>query len=258
MKNKELKIALVQTSLIWEAPEENREKFSQLINGVEANTDLIVLPEMFTTGFTMTPENLGHEQGKSSLLWMQKTAEANNIALTGSFPYFENSKYTNRLYLVTPEKNTYWYDKRHTFTLAGEDQVYASGNRRLVVDYRGFRICPMICYDLRFPVWSRYQGDYDVLLYVANWPTPRIDAWDTLLKARAIENMSYCIGVNRVGKDQTGHDYPGHSAVYDCLGEQITYSEVESIIYQTLSLEHIKTNREKLKFLDDRDTFSIH
>jgi len=253
----DLKVALVQTSILWEDPTGNRTNLSNKIESISSDIDLIVLPEMFTTGFTMTPENLSDSEGKETLLWMQETAKLKNTAISGSIPYLENNEYTNRLFIVEPNGNTNWYDKRHTFTLAGEDKVYQSGNERLIVDFKGFKICPMVCYDLRFPVWARYDGDYDILLYVANWPKPRIAAWDALLKARAIENMAYCVGVNRIGEDDNKLSYSGHSSVYDCLGEQIAYSEKEEIIYATLFKEHIVSIREKLKFLDDKDGFTL-
>lgn len=252
----ELKIALIQAPLIWEGPTANRAYFSDKISNC-SRADIIVLPEMFTTGFTMTPENLGREEGQLTLEWMQQSAKKSNAALVGSLPFHENGKYTNRLFFVEPNGAHHIYDKRHTFTLAGEDKVYDAGNDRLIVLYKGFRICPMVCYDLRFPVWARNDNAYDVLLFVANWPLPRITAWDTLLKARAIENLAYCIGLNRVGTDESGHEYPGHSAVYDCLGARIAYSEEEEIVDATLSQEHITAIREKLKFLDDRDQFTL-
>lgn len=254
---KELKVALVQTSILWENPEGNRDSLLAKIELISSDVDLIVLPEMFNTGFTMNPEILEDSAGKDTLLWMKEIARTKEMAVLGSIPYKENKEYTNRLFFVRPSEKTDWYDKRHTFTLAGEDKVYKSGNERLIIDYEGFRICPMICYDLRFPVWSRYNDDYDVVLYVANWPKPRIAAWDTLLKARAIENMAYCVGVNRIGEDANNLEYSGHSAVYDCLGRQIVYSEKEEIIYATLSKEHILSTREKLRFLADRDYFTL-
>jgi len=235
----------------------NGTNLAKKIDAVSEDVDLIVLPEMFTTGFTMTPENLKNSDGKKTVLWMQEMAKSKNSAVVGSIPYQENNEYTNRLFFVGPSGETYQYDKRHTFTLAGEDKVYKSGNERLIVDFKGFRICPLICYDLRFPVWSRYNNDYDVLLYVANWPEPRISAWDSLLKARAIENMAYCIGVNRIGKDANNLQYPGHSAVYDPLGNQLVFSETEKVIYGSLSIQNIEEARDKLKFLADRDEFSL-
>lgn len=253
----ELKIALLQSSLIWENPEQNRINFTEKINSISSDVDLIILPEMFTTGFTMTPKTLGKEEGAITLEWMHKISKEKNSAVTGSLPFYEKGNYKNRLFFVQPNGSYHQYDKRHTFTLAGEDKVYKAGEERLLVNYKGFKICPLICYDLRFPVWARNTEDFDVLIYVANWPKPRISAWDTLLKARAIENMSYCIGVNRIGADESGHQYSGHSAVYDGLGKQIAYSENEEVVYATLSKEHITFIREKLKFLDDRDEFTL-
>src|SRR5690606_10159959 len=220
MPNK-LNIALIQIPLFWEDPERNRELFSSKIKSITNKIDLIVLPEMFTTGFTMTPENIDLREGDITVAWMQEKAKEHNAAVVGSVVFFEAGNYFNRLFFVGPDGRVSQYDKRHTFALAGEDKVYQAGTEKLIIDFRGFKICPLICYDLRFPVWARNTVDYDVLVYVANWPTPRIGAWDTLLKARAIENMAYCIGVNRVGQDKTGHDYPGHSAVYDALGEEL-------------------------------------
>ncbi len=257
MKEAILNVALVQTSLIWENPKENRDRLSKKIASLSRKVDVIVLPEMFTTGFTMTPQNIDTAEGQKTVDWMLGEAKSFGAAMVGSIPFFENGNFTNRLFFVEPNGTISQYDKRHTFTLAGEDQVYKVGNGHLIVEYKGFRINPMICYDLRFPVWARNTQNYDVLIYVANWPKPRITAWDTLLKARAIENMSYCIGVNRCGQDDAGYEYSGHSAVYDCLGEQQVFSEKETILYATLNKVHITSTRNKLKFLEDRDGFSL-
>lgn len=256
--SKELHLALIQSTLFWEDPEQNRNNFSKKIDSISSVVDLIILPEMFTTGFTMTPENIDKGEGLKTVKWMQQKAKERNAALLGSIVFHEEGVYYNRLWFVAPDGGLNSYDKRHTFTLAGEDKIYRRGEKNVLIEYKGFRFYPLICYDLRFPIWARNAVNYDVVLYVANWPRPRITAWDTLLKARAIENMAYCIGVNRIGTDDAGHEYPGHSAVYDCLGKKIAYSEDEEIIYVTLSKEHITTTREKLKFLDDRDEFSIH
>jgi len=254
---KELQVALVQSSLIWENPEQNRVNFSEKINAISADVDVIVLPEMFTTGFTMKPKNLDEQEGERTLTWMQKISKDKAAAVVGSLPFYENTNFTNRLFFVEPNGEYHQYDKRHTFTLAGEHEVYNAGSEKLIFDYKGFRICPMVCYDLRFPVWARNTQNYDVLIYVANWPKPRIAAWDALLKARAIENMTYCIGVNRIGSDDECQEYPGHSAAYDCLGEQLVFSEKEEIIYATLSKEQLIATRGKLKFLEDRDDFTL-
>ena len=252
-----LKIAVIQASLIWESPEENRVSFSSKINTIPSDVDLIIFPEMFTTGFTMSPQNINVNEGQITLNWMKKISKEKNVAIVGSLPFYENENYTNRLFFVEPSGNYHQYDKRHTFTLAGENKVYKAGSERLLVVYKGFRFCPLICYDLRFPVWARNTENYDVLIYIANWPKLRVIAWDSLLKARAIENMSYCIGANRFGTDQAGHEYSGHSAVYNILGEQLVFSDKETIIYATISKEHINSTRNKLKFLEDRDEFSL-
>ncbi|WP_411029095.1 amidohydrolase [Spongiimicrobium sp. 3-5] len=252
-----LNVALIQSSLAWEAPQENRDAFSRKLEGLPPEVDLVVLPEMFSTGFTMTPQHVESNEGKNTLEWMIKMAGQKGCALVGSLSFAENGTYSNRLFFVEPNGEYHFYDKRHTFTLAGEDKVYRAGKQRLIVNYRGFKICPLICYDLRFPVWARNTELYDVVLYVANWPEPRISAWDTLLKARAIENMAYCIGVNRIGSDALGHRYPGHSAVYDMLGEQLGYATKETIIYATLDKTKLIETRKKLNFLADRDQFNL-
>ncbi|WP_318343693.1 amidohydrolase [Flagellimonas baculiformis] len=251
-----LRIALIQSHLHWENPEKNRTMFGEKINAISEEVDLVVLPEMFTSGFTMEPGQIDSSEGKQTVEWMQRLAQQKNTALTGSIVFQENGNYFNRLFFVEPNGEYHTYDKKHTFTLAGEDKVYEAGKQKLIVEYKGFNICPLICYDLRFPVWARNVEDYDVLIYVANWPKPRIEAWDTLLKARAIENMAYCIGVNRIGQDHLQHEYPGHSAVYDVLGKQMAYSGGEEILYATLDKEHIESTRKKLRFLEDRDNFS--
>ncbi|MEX0275666.1 MAG: nitrilase family protein [Flavobacteriaceae bacterium] len=254
---KELRVALVQTSLHWENPQANREGFSAKLASMRTDIDLVVLPEMFTTGFTMRPQNLDREEGDNTLRWMQAEAEKYGMALMGSFPYYTDGTYTNRLFFVHSDGAHQWYDKRHTFTLAGEDKVYKKGDHQLVLDYRGFRICPLVCYDLRFPVWARNTLNYDILVYCANWPKPRIRAWDVLLRARAIENMAYCVGVNRIGTDNEGHEYPGHSVVYDGLGEQLVYSEREETLYAILKKTHITDIRSSLRFLEDQDDFTL-
>lgn len=256
MRN-ELKIALVQSHLLWENPAANRDMFSKKIEEIPEAVDLIILPEMFTTGFTMKPNSIDSLEGSETLSWMQNTAKKKSSAITGSVSFSEKNTFFNRLFFVYPNGEYEFYDKRHTFTLAGEHKIYKRGTKKVILEYLGFKICPMVCYDLRFPVWARNVEDYDLLFYVANWPKPRIAAWDALLKARAIENMAYCIGVNRVGLDGLGHEYPGHSGVYDVLGNQVAYSEKEEIVYATLSKEHIVNYRNKLKFLDDRDEFNL-
>lgn len=254
----ELTIALVQSPIIWEEPALNRKGFAAEIAAIKNDVDLIVLPEMFTTGFTMTPEKLDPADGKVTIKWMREIAREKNAAITGSIVFTENGLHFNRLFFVHPNGALQYYDKRHTFTLAGEDKKYQAGTKQLIVDYLGFKINPMICYDLRFPVWSRNTKDYDILIFVANWPKPRVEAWDTLLKARAIENMSYCIGVNRIGADEKGLEYVGHSGVYDSLGKQLIFSNKEEVLQVTISKDHLQKSRNKLRFLEDMDQFELH
>ncbi|MBW2937071.1 amidohydrolase [Aureisphaera sp. CAU 1614] len=255
----DLKVTLIQSYLHWENPEANRAMFSEKIDTISEQTDLIVLPEMFTTGFTMNASTLAEAMQGPTLQWMIKQSIKVDAAIAGSVIIKEDNQFFNRLLFVYKNEILQYYDKRHTFTLAGENEVFTAGNTKLIIDYKNWRICPLVCYDLRFPVWARNTEDYDVLLYVANWPKKRIAAWDALLKARAIENMAYCVGVNRTGLDGNGHEYIGHSAVYDILGEQVSIPAFEKEFMETivLSKEHIQQNREHLQFLRDRDSFTL-
>ena len=255
----ELKTALIQTDLVWENPTKNRENLANKIYSISKPVDLIVLPEMFTSGFTMHPEKVAETMNHKTIETLKSLAKEKDTAIAGSLVISENKTYYNRFVFIHPNGTIDTYDKRHTFTLAGEHKAYTAGTLKTIINYRGWKICPLICYDLRFPVWARNTEDYDLLLYVANWPKPRINAWDALLKARAIENMSYCIGVNRVGIDANNHEYPGHSAVYDVLGNQILdfQPNQEAIGIIHLDKTHIETYRIKLNFLNDRDIFSI-
>jgi omega-amidase len=254
-----LKITIIQSHLLWENPVANRELFSEKINLISESTDIIVLPEMFTTGFTMNATPLAEQEQGETLQWMQQIARNKNAAITGSVIIKEDDNYYNRLFFVFPEGTYNKYDKRHTFTLAKEHETYTAGTEKLLINYKGWKICPLICYDLRFPVWARNTEDYDILLYVANWPNKRVSAWDALLKARAIENMAFCIGVNRIGLDGNGFEYSGHSAIYNVLGEQLTTQDYEKEIIETVTLEkkHITTLRDHLQFLQDRDLFQL-
>lgn len=253
----QLKLALIQSPLIWEHPDGNRELFSKKIASVSSDVDVVVLPEMFTTGFTMAPQRIPKVQTLETVQWMQDMASRHAFAIIGSIVYEEGMRHYNRLLFVKPDGSFSTYDKRHTFTLAGEHEKYTAGDKLLVETYKGFKICPLICYDLRFPVWSRNTHDYDVLLYVANWPKPRIAAWDALLTARAIENMAYCVGVNRIGTDANGLSYTGHSGVYDALGKQLVFSETEAVLEVTLFKQHLLETRRALPFLKDRDAFNF-
>ena len=255
----ELNVVGIQADLIWENPQENLMFFENKIKKLSPETDLVILPEMFTTGFTMTPEKVAETMNGKSILWMQKMANKNQLAITGSIVIKENNTYYNRLVFVHPSGKIETYDKRHLFTLAGEDQVYVSGSEKRIVHYKNWRICPLICYDLRFPAWARNTENYDLLIYVANWPIKRVKAWEMLLKARSIENMCYTIGVNRVGKDANAYEYSVNSLIVDYLGEilsDLPKSEV-GIIKTTLLKTNQEKVRKKLGFLNDKDTFHI-
>ena len=255
----ELNIVGIQADLSWENPAENRAFFEEQINSLSENTDLVVLPEMFTTGFTMNPEKVAEKMDGETIAWMQKMASEKQAAITGSLVIQDDNKYFNRLVFVHPSGNIETYDKRHSFTLAGEDKVYNSGDKILIVNYKGWRICPLICYDLRFPVWARNTENYDLLIFMANWPVTRIKAWETLLKARAIENMSYTIGVNRTGKDANNYEYSGNSLVIDYLGEELSSLPKNEVgmVKAALLKSNQNTIREKLGFLNDKDAFEI-
>lgn len=254
-----LNIALVQADLFWEDPEKNRLYFTKIIDDLDSTVDVVVLPEMFTSGFTMQAKAVAETMQGNTVSWMLALASKTNIAIAGSVVIFENNNYYNRFLFVEPSGKTTYYNKRHTFTLAGEHNVYTAGKTKVIIAYKGWKICPLICYDLRFPVWSRNVEYYDVLLYVANWPVNRIDAWDSLLKARAIENMSYCIGVNRVGVDGLGMAYCGSSSAYDVLGKKITEIPLNKAIHHVVTLHktHIEKYRRTLRFLEDKDAFNL-
>jgi predicted amidohydrolase len=254
----ELKVAIIQKDVVWQNPTQNRLNLDALFSRIDA-VDLIVLPEMFTTGFSMVPTSIAETMEGETVCWMLEKAIELNSAIMGSIIIKEDMMYYNRMLFVYPEGKIMHYDKRHTFGLAGENKEYTSGSTKLIVDYKGWKICPLICYDLRFPVWSRNVENYDLLIYAANWPKQRINAWNTLLKARAIENMSYCIGVNRVGVDANAYEYSGNSIAIDYVGNELTAicEYKEAIMYATLNKEEMHTVRSKLPFLEDKDTFSL-
>jgi predicted amidohydrolase len=255
-----LSLAIVQTDLVWENPAKNRERIFKKFETINSIVDLIILPEMFTSGFTMNPFQVAEHMDGETVIWLKNIAYNYNTTITGSLVIKEQGNFYNRLLFVHPDGHIDHYDKKHLFTLAGENEVYSAGTKKQIVTYKGWKICPLICYDLRFPVWARNEEDYDLLLYVANWPKPRIDAWDTLLKARAIENMCYCVGVNRIGLDNNNYEYTGNSAVYDYLGKKIS-----SLLPNEDTIDIVKVNkhplletRKKLQFLNDRDSFTIY
>ncbi|KFF04850.1 nitrilase family protein [Flavobacterium reichenbachii] len=253
-----MKIALIQSDLHWEDISKNRSNFETKIKQIDSDINLIVLPEMFSTGFTMNAPAVAETMEGETISWMKSMAMEKNCALTGSLIIVENGQYYNRMVFVFPSGEIKYYDKRHLFTLAGEDQFYSSGKEKVIVDYEGWKICLQICYDLRFPVFARNVENYDLLLYVANWPKVRTNAWDSLLKARAIENLSYVAGVNRVGLDAHDYEHIGHSQVVDFLGNFILEpQETEAVFVVELDKNILLETRKKLDFLSDRDHFEI-
>jgi omega-amidase len=255
----ELKIVGIQAALAWENPQQNRIFFEEKIKALDTDVDLIVLPEMFTTGFTMHPEKVAEKMEGLSVSWMQKIAQEKQTALCGSLVISENGAFYNRLVFVHPSGAIETYNKRHSFTLAGEDKVYTAGTKKISIAYKGWKICPLICYDLRFPVWARNTDNYDLLIFMANWPIARIKAWDVLLKARAIENMSYVIGINRTGADANNYSYSGNSLVINYLGEELSNLKKNEVgvVQATIVKSSQDTVRKKLGFLKDMDSFEI-
>lgn len=253
-----MKIALFQIPQIWESPSDNRDYIDLKLDGLSDDVSLVILPEMFTSGFTMNPSAVAENMEGKTLTWMQTRAAQYQFAIVGSIVVKEEDSFYNRLLFVRPDGSYEYYDKRHLFTLAGEEKVYTPGTRRLEVDYLGWKFCLLICYDLRFPVFSRNTTAYDALIYVASWPTVRTQYWDVLLPARAVENVSYAIGVNRSGTDANGMDYIGHSQVLNPLGEYVQSPiEGEHVIEVTLDKSMVNTVRSRFAFLNDQDAFEL-
>jgi omega-amidase len=245
-----MKITLIQTHLYWEDRVKNISHFDALLSSVKEQSDLIVLPEMFTTGFTMTPERFAEEANGPTLEWLRQKAGEKKAVITGSVAVKENNKFYNRLYWVAPDGNFEIYNKRHLFRMANEDAHYTAGSRKIITQINNWKICPMVCYDLRFPVWSRNRfkrggkepdgegsWEYDALLYVANWPEARNYPWKQLLIARAIENQCYVIGLNRIGRDGNNHAHSGESMVINPRGEIISNTKANEESIETISLD---------------------
>jgi predicted amidohydrolase len=258
MENLKFTVSLIQSDLKWEDGLANRHHIERRLDALSEPADLILLPEMFPSGFTMNPVAVAEPMDGETVNWMLGIARKHDAAICGSLVIVENGQYFNRLLFVRPNGKISQYDKRHLFSFAGENRFYQSGRHKVTVEFRGWKICPLVCYDLRFPVFSRNTDDYDLLLYVANWPDARIGAWDALLKARAIENMCYAAGVNRVGQDGNGHRYTGHSNIYDCFGNALA-GECEDETNLSVSLDRtaLRSARDKFAFLDDRDQFTV-
>jgi len=254
----ELSICLLQCDLHWEDTSRNRTQIETYLKGVQ-NADIILLPEMFSTGFSVSATHLAETMEGETVEWMKSIAQKKAAVLCGSLMIKEAGNIYNRLLWVEPGGTIQQYDKRHLFSLIDEDKYFTAGTERLIVEYKGWKICPLICYDLRFPVFSRNNVSYDLCFYLANWPNKRITAWDTLLKARAIENQAYIIGVNRVGLDGYNAEYSGHSQVLDANGDLIAIAPENEIglVECSLSKEHLQAYRDRLPFLEDQDKFDL-
>ena len=270
VSTKNMHITLLQPDLYWHDPVANRAMLEERIMALPEPTDLIVLPEMFTTGFTMEARAVAEHPNLTTFRWMRQMAAQTRAVVTGSYVIRNGNAFYNRLVWMQPDGQFDTYDKRHLFRMAGEDAVYDAGKGRIIKEWKGWRICPLICYDLRFPVWSRnvspahdsspgVEFAYDLLLYVANWPAARRSAWNLLLQARAVENLSYVVGVNRVGTDGNGHAYAGESAIIDPTGEVLfRQADTEIVHQQTLSLDKLRAFRERFPANLDADRFEIH
>ncbi len=250
---------IVQSGLKWEERAANLAHFSSLLEVASPGSGIVVLPEMFTTGFTMNPSPLAESMKGPTVSWMMEKASVGGYAICGSVIIEDEGKFFNRLLLVTPEGHVNFYDKRHLHTMSGEHTVYSRGNKRVVVSYREFSFNLQVCYDLRFPVWSRNRGDTDVIIYSANWPSVRSSVWKALLVARAIENQCYVIGVNRVGENPDGTAYTGDSAIIGPRGETLASLEpgVEGVASAMLSMDSLEKYRTDMPIWRDADPFEL-
>ncbi|MCS6928586.1 MAG: amidohydrolase [Saprospiraceae bacterium] len=256
-----MRLTIVQSDLIWESPAENRTRFERLLAPLRGQTDVVVLPEMFTTGFSMNAAALAEAMDGSTVRWLQRWATELDAAVTGSFICRDGENFYNRLVVALPTGTIYHYDKRHLFGLGMEDKTFTAGRKRLIFEWRGWRICPLICYDLRFPVWNRQPADerpYDMLLYVANWPSRRAHHWRRLLPARAIENLCYVAAVNIIGTDGNGLEYQGESGIWDFNGQALCFlTHQKGFFTAELSLEALREYRAQMPFLQDADKFVV-
>ncbi len=252
-------VSLIQTSLHWQRPTANRAMLEEKIWQINQKTDLIILPEMFTTGFSMDAPRDAEPMNLHTFKWLKQMAAQTQAAIMGSYIVKEEKHYYNRLVFMQPDGNYHTYDKRHLFRMANEHKTYSAGSQKTIINWKGWNILPLVCYDLRFPVWSRNVNlAYDLLIYVANWPAPRRTAWNTLLAARAIENLCYTIGVNRVGQDDNNIVYAGDSSIIDYKGNALFHKETNEIIYTaSIALHELRQYREKFPANLDADDFEI-
>jgi predicted amidohydrolase len=254
------RVSIVQQPLAWHDAQANRAHFAATLAPLAGETDLVILPEMFTTGFTMKPEEFAEPADGPTRAWLLEQARALDAAVGGSVAVNDHGQYFNRFMVALPGGPTYWYDKRHLFRMAGEHRKYDGGDHALIIEWRGARLCPLVCYDLRFPVWSRRRPalDYDLLIYAANWPAARRYAWTTLLRARAMENQAFVAGVNRVGDDGNGIAHLGDSVVLDYIGEPLLeLHDRPRAATVTLDLDALRGWRDRFPAHLDADAFSL-
>jgi omega-amidase len=254
-----LNITLCQTDLVWENIDANLNSFDERFKTLARKTDVIILPEMFSTGFSMEPFNVAEIWPGRTITWMKENAQKYNCAICGSIMVKVGEKYLNRFVWVDPQGDIQYYDKRHLFQMGGEHEVFEAGSKQLIVNYKGWRIAPFICYDLRFPVWSRNRDKYDLAIYVANWPSARSLVWEKLLMARAIENQCYVAGVNRVGTDGRDIVYDGNSLMINARGEIMSNfkKEKEELLSFEIDKEELLDFRKKFPVFNDADDFEI-
>jgi omega-amidase len=254
------RISIAQQPLVWHDAAANRAHFETILQPLAGATDLVVLPEMFTSGFTMHPEKFAEPADGETRAWLLAQARALDAAVGGSVAVSDHGRHFNRFMLATPDGEVHQYDKRHLFRMGGEHRHYSAGGHALIVDWRGARLCPLVCYDLRFPVWSRRRPEleYDIALFVASWPAARRYAWSTLLRARAMENQAFVVGVNRVGEDGGGNSYVGDSAVLDFLGQPIVeLTDKAQVVTVPIDLEALRAWRDRFPTHLDADAFSL-
>ena len=255
-----IRVSIIQSPVIWEDIDANLDYYGQRLSALKAKTDIVVLPELCTTGLSLRPGDLAEPNDGKTMSLMQKYAGDYNVAITGSFMAVDRGRYYNRAFFQMPDGQVLFYDKRHLFAMAGEDKVYTPGTKRLIANCRGWKICLMVCYDLRFPVWSRnVDNEYDLLIYVANWAEARKKVWRTLLEARAIENMCYVCGVNRIGVDANGISYHGGSQIFSPKGTKLYSAKEheETVITGVLKRGELKTLRTKFPVWKDADKFVL-
>lgn len=254
-----MKISFLQQDLAWEDKPENFSRFEAMIFSDISCPDIYIMPEMFNTGFSVNPAPVSEPPASGTFRWMKETSARKGSAICGSYIVQEDNCYYNRFIFVSPEGESYHYNKRHLFSMGGEDKAFTPGTSRTIFSYKGVRILPLVCYDLRFPVWARNRNEYDLLIYSANWPVARRDVWMTLLKARALENQCYVAGANRIGTDATGADYFGGSMIITARGEVISSGNDNSscIVSAGLSMEELTAFRAKFPVLKDADRFSF-